>query len=118
MYQQVRRGVGDFDESDGGVIPYPQSGGGGSWASGIDWGSIIKTAVGATSNIFSARYAVPPPGTMIQTPQGTIVRQPQYGSQFNLGIGTGFGSTGSYLPWLLLGGLVLGGVALVSRSRG
>lgn len=62
----------------GGVAPLGNVAGLGS----IDWGSIIVAGVKAGSDIARARFAVPPSGTYIQTPGGTVFRQPDGSSAF------------------------------------
>lgn len=90
------------------------------WGS-VDWGSVlansINSAVSATTNILTSKYAVPPPGTMIQTqnPGGSSSIytgvQPGAGGMINTPVGSGFGNTST----LALVGL--GVVALVLLTR-
>lgn len=78
---------------------------------GIDWGSIIGTAVNTTADIFRGRYGQPPPGTYIsQGPGGTTVYRPGDGGGSALPpVFTG--TVGSSLSPNTL--MLIGGVGLV-----
>lgn len=77
---------------------------------GIDWGELLTTGVQTTSDIFKARYAVPPPSYR-QTPEGEIVVR---GSQAGItaGIMPPIQGLGTYL---LLGGAALLVVMMMRR---
>ncbi len=42
---------------------------------GINWGELLRIGAQAGSQIATARFAVPPTGTYVATPQGTLYRQ-------------------------------------------
>lgn len=96
----------------GATPPFTPSGSSGS----SELNTILNTAAGTLSKIFTAQFAVPPPGTMITTPQGTIYRA-QTGTTLSLPSSlANFGSSG-ILPWLLIGGVGLVIVASMFKGR-
>lgn len=76
--------------------------------------SIINTAASTLSKIFTAQYAVPPPGTVITTPQGTIYRASN-GTPVSLPTSLTSLSTSGLLPWLLIGGV---GFFVIAKMMG
>lgn len=91
------------------TIPFPQvTAGGGSpsvSSPGFNWGGLLTNAENIAGRIFTARYAVPPPGTYItQSPQGsTIYTQPQGSAALALPMGMGSMSTSTLLIIAALG---------------
>lgn len=75
----------------------------------------ITTGIQTTSEILSARYGVPPPGTSIKTPTETVVRQATYpgfqvGTYPSMDFSTG---AGDVVKWLLIGGGLLVGLQVL-----
>lgn len=93
------RGLGDTP------VSFPMVTGGDS---GFDWGSLISQGTQAGLSILKARYAVPPPGTLIQTQGGTIATAGAPGtSAFSLSTSGGFASGIPSWVWIAGAGLVL-----------
>lgn len=95
------------------TFPSSSSGGAVTPSAGIDWSSIISNAVKSAGSILTARYAVPPPGTTIQTPQGFIQRVQEGAQQI---LPSSIGSS-SLLTWLMIGGAAVVGIKLISGNR-
>lgn len=83
--------------------------------SAIDWGAIVGKSVDAASNIFTARFAVPPVGTTIQTPQGVVTR-PYQGDPLTFpGVSISTPGNGSVL-WIV-GGVLVAVIALSTLRK-
>lgn len=80
---------------------------------GIDWGAIISSATSAATDIARARYAQPPAGTYLQTPQGTLYRQPPNAGPLAFP-GAGF-NLGGIPTWAILGVSAIGLFALLRK---
>lgn len=92
------------------VLNTPASNGSGN----TELNSILNTAAQTLSKIFTAQYAVPPPGTVITTPQGSIYRASN-GSPVSLPTSLTSLSTSGLLPWILIGGV---GLFVVAKMIG
>lgn len=69
--------------------------------------------ISAGTDIARSRFGNPPPGTVITTPSGTIVRQ---APNYPVGTGITVGSTSEGLsPLLLIGGVVL--IAVLASKK-
>lgn len=86
---------------------------------GFDWGQAIGGWIGQGINIVNSRYGVPPPGTVITTPGGQVVRQtPGYpttpgGGYYPPSTVTPGGSV-TYPPPQNYTGVLLAGLALLA----
>lgn len=78
----------------------------------IDWGALINIGARTASDVVRARFGNPPPGTLIQTPQGTVFRQPEGSGAFAFP-GASVSLGGSNTTLLLVVAVVL--VLLVAR---
>lgn len=83
-------------------------------STGINYGNLLTSVIGNTFAILKARLAVPPPGTVIQTAQGTIATGVTPGG-FSLSPSGAFGTIPSVV-WI--GGLGLLGVVLLKSLGG
>lgn len=96
------RGLGDDQ-----VLSFPMVTGGGT-ATPDFWQTLLNQGVSASLSILKARYAVPPPGTLIQTPGGTIATAGAPGSSaFSLSTAGGFATGIPSWVWIAGAGLVL-----------
>jgi len=77
----------------------------------IDWGATITSGIQTAGEILKARFAVPPVGTYIQTPEGTLYRQ-QPGAAAISFPGAGISGAGGNLVLILAG---VAGLLLVAR---
>lgn len=106
-------GIGDLESVDADTdidwaISQGSGGGGGIW------GSILPGIINTTGNILTARYGVPPAGTVITTPNAQVIRQPAgypaTAAVANFGVGGNLGTP------LMIGGLILAAAFLFKRN--
>lgn len=124
-YVRTRRGMGDdvtdsgptfpIDPNSGDTIgnpspsftpaPFPSSTPSASPGPGTNWTAILSSIFSGASRVASVAEA--PPGSVINPNTGTIYTPGAFGAQ----------SFGSFLPILLIGGLVLFGISAASRGK-
>ncbi len=94
-----------------GVSKFPGMGGVGA----IDWGALLTSGIDTTGSILTSRYGVPPPGTAIQTKEGSMVRQPDIPG-FTAGVfpPMSFGAGGAS-TWLIIGAGLIAVWAMAKR---
>jgi hypothetical protein len=103
----IDTGGAPINTGGGGSVPAVGQGSGTPW-----WAGDINSALSAALSIFKARYAVPPPGTVITTKGGTIATGVQPGSV----LATQSSIFGQIPIWVwMIGALAI--LLLVSKGR-